>query len=144
MIELIVIVAILGTLAALIAPRMSWVEPYQRTLQRAIIEAIDTARGEGVSLRFRIDKEEKTGTIIAEVLVKDKENELSKKTESTWKTYKMQWQPAGKEWSFKPEIIYFYQNGMCTPAKITWGSPPYSENYLLTVTGFIVETKNSF
>jgi type II secretory pathway pseudopilin PulG len=143
MIELIVMIAIVGLLAALISPHISWMEPPQRTLQRAFVEAIDIARS-GVSIRFRVDKEENKGAIIAEVLIKEKEKETDVKAESTWKTYTMQWAPTGKAWTFKPEIIYFYQDGMCTPAKIMWGTSPSNEVYLLTVTGYLTLTDMLF
>jgi prepilin-type N-terminal cleavage/methylation domain-containing protein len=144
MIELIVTVAILSTLAALIVPRISWMEPPQRTLQRAFIEAVDLAQS-GISIRFRVDKEENIGAIICEVLVKEETTSgFERKVERVWKTFDMRWKPTGKEWAFEPEIIYFYQNGMCTTAKITWGKLSYSDNYLLTVTGFLVETNKTF
>jgi len=134
MIELIVVIAILGTLAALIIPRVSWMEPPKRILQRSFIEAVDMAKN-GFSVRFRIDKDENSG-IVPEILIKEEEN-----TESTWKAFEMRWKPEGKEWAFDPELIYFFQDGTCTPAKITWGTYPYVENYLLTVTGYLVENK---
>lgn len=143
MFEIIVVVAIIGILTVIVVPSVVWVEPPQRALQRAFIEAVDTARS-GASIRFRVDKEENIGAIIVEVYLKDTENEIGGKAESVWKAYQMQWQPTGKEWTFKPEIIYFYQDGMCTPAKIMWGKPPNNENYLLTVTGFLVETNTLF
>jgi prepilin-type N-terminal cleavage/methylation domain-containing protein len=141
-IELIVTVAIIGFLAAVIIPRMSsWIEPHERTLQRAFLEAVDIAK-DGVSIRFRIDKEEKRGTILPEVLVREEEGfGFTKRTVSVWKAFEMKWKPTGNAWTFDPEIIYFYQNGMCTPAKITWGVSPYVDKYLLTVTGFLVERK---
>jgi len=142
MVELIVIIAIVGTLAVLVVPHISWIEPPKRVLQRAFIEAVDIARN-GTSVRFRIDKEENIGAIIPEVLVRDaeKERDVGKNAEGTWKAFNMQWQPAGKLWVFEPEIIYFSQDGICTPAKITWGRSPYEEKYLLTVTGFLVDDK---
>ena len=141
-IELILVIAIIGMLAAMIIPRMSsWIEPHERTLQRAFIEAIEIAKS-GVSIRFRIDKEEKRGTIIPEALVKEEEIVgFSRKTVSVWKAFELRWKPTGNAWTFDPEIIYFYQNGICTPAKITWGTPPFVDNYLLTVTGYLVENK---
>ena len=141
-IELIVTIAIIGALAALIIPRMStWMEPPERTLQRAFIEAIDIAKN-GISIRFRIDKEERRGTIIPEALVKEEEViGFSRRTINTWKAMEMRWKPTGNAWAFDPEIIYFYQDGVCTPAKITWGVSPYVDNYLLTVTGYLVERK---
>ena len=145
MIELIVVIAIIGLLAALISPHVTWMEPPQRTLQRAFLEAIDMAQS-GISIRFRVDKEENIGTILVEVLTRGNENEnkFESKPEPVWKAYKIQWQPTGKAWTFEPEIIYIFQNGMCTPAKITWGKIPYSENYLLSVTGHLVETDRQF
>jgi len=142
MIELIIVIAIIGTLAALIIPRMSsWMEPTERTLQRAFLEAVEIAKN-GVSIRFRVDKEDKRGTIIPEALAKvEEEIGFSKRTIDVWKTLEMRWKPTGNAWTFDPEIIYFYQNGMCTPAKIIWGAPPYADNYLLTVTGYLVENK---
>jgi hypothetical protein len=138
MVELIAIVAILGVLVMIITPRMTWMEPPKRILQRAFIEAVDMAR-DGVSIRFRVDKIDNVGTIIPEILVKEKANEFDMKGESTWKAFEMRWQPTGNGWTFEPEIIYFSQDGICTPAKISWGTSPYDERYLLTVTGYLVE-----
>ena len=138
MIELIVVSALLGLLAVLVIPRVLWEEPPKRILQRAFIEAVDIAK-DGASVRFRIDKEENKGAIITEILVKDDE---AGKAENVWKALKMRWEPAGNAWIFDPEMIYFYQDGVCTPAKIVWGTPPYQENYLLTVTGYLVESGN--
>ena len=134
MIELIVIVAILGMLAVLVIPRISWMEPPKQVLQRAFIEAVDMARN-GVSIRFRVDVEN-NGSIVTEILTKDKE-----KMVSTWKAIDMRWKPEGKGWTFNPELIYFFQDGTCTPARITCGTIPYVDNYLLTVTGYLMENK---
>ena len=134
MIELIMIVAILALLAVMIIPRISWIEPPKRVLQRAFIEAVDMARN-GASIRFRVDIENE-GVIVPEILTKDKE-----KMESTWKTFGMRWKPEGKGWAFSPELIYFFQDGTCTPARITWGTIPYVDKYLLTVTGYLIENK---
>ena len=138
MIELFVIIAIISVLAALLAPRIAWEEPPRRVLQRALIEAVDTARS-GASIRFRIDREGNIGTIIPEILVRDEENEFGRRTEATWQPLRMRWEPTGNTWVFDPEIIYFFQDGMSTPARITWGNFPDEENFLLTVTGYLVE-----
>jgi hypothetical protein len=138
MVELIVIVAILGTLAAIVISRSTWVEPPKRSLQRAFVEAVDMARS-GVSIRFRVDKEENIGAIIPEILVRDEDT-----AENAWKAFKMRWEPTGKPWNFDPEIIYFSQDGICTPAKITWGTHLQREDYLLTVTGYLVENNSRF
>ena len=134
MIEIIIIVLILGLLAALIIPRMTWMEPPKRVLQRAFIEAVDMARN-GVSIRFRVDIDNDR-SIVSEILTKDEE-----KLESTWKAFEMRWKTEGKGWTFNPELIYFFQDGTCTPARISWGAHPYTENYLLTVTGYLFENK---
>ena len=137
LIEIILVVALLGTLAMMIVPRALWTEPPKRVLQRALIEAVDIARS-GVSVRFRIDKEENIGAVIPEILVKD--NEAAGNAEGTWKPFKARWELTGNSWTFKPEIIYFFQDGMCTPARITWGTfTNDEEKYLLTVTGYLVE-----
>ena len=138
MIELIVVVAILGTLVVIIGQRTTWVEPPKRALQRSFIEAVDIARS-GITIRFRVDKEDNIGAIIPEVIVKDENT-----GESNWKAFQMKWVPTGKSWTFDPEIIYFSQDGICTPAKITWGTMPHGEKYLLTVTGFLVDNDSRF
>ncbi|MCL2767831.1 MAG: hypothetical protein FWE49_03790 [Synergistaceae bacterium] len=140
MIELIVTAAILSLLAVLVLSRVSWIEPNKRILQRAFIEAGEIAKS-GTSIRFRVDNEENRGAFVSEVLVKDEKKEVWEKGAVTWKAVDMRWRPDGKEWVFKPEIIYFFQDGMCTPARITWGTHPNVENYLLTVTGYLVEHK---
>ncbi|MCL1941393.1 MAG: type II secretion system GspH family protein, partial [Synergistaceae bacterium] len=72
MIELIVVVALLGILAVLVVPKVSWMEPPKRVLQRSFIEAGEMARN-GLSVRFSVDKKENRGEIIPEVLVKEEE-----------------------------------------------------------------------
>ncbi len=48
--------------------------------------------------------------------------------------------PENSGWKFEPEIIYFYTDGSCSPAKISWlaenSYESQADNYILTVTGY--------
>lgn len=132
MVELIVIVALLGLLVVVISPRLSWMEPPKRVLQRALLEAVEISRT-GASVRFRVENSQ----IVPEILLKGEGNTR----EGEWALLKMENPPLGDAWKFEPEIAYFFPDGTSSPAKLTYGTPPEAEIFLLTVTGYLVEAK---
>ncbi len=157
LIEILLVLTIMGLMASVAIPRLSYYfEPPAAVLQRAIEEAEDKAlSGIPVRLSIKTETASKRGYIFAEVLVKKEaeENSLSAflGTNSNrpvileWQNLKMRYMPDNSGWQFEPEIIYFYSDGSCTPAKISWKNPadPYSnktDEYILTVTGYCMKT----
>lgn len=136
MVELIVIVAIIGFLIAIVAPRISWTEDPKRVLQRSLLEAVETAR-KGLSLRFRAEKAAYGGLIVPEIFIKGEKEQL----EGRWVELKMQHPPIGSAWKLTPEMLYFFSDGTCTPGRLEYGQPPNNEKFLMTVTGYLVDEK---
>ena len=60
-----------------------------------------------------------------------------------WQELEMKDIPDGEGWKFSPEVIYFYTDGSCSPARITFAPRGVSESdadeYVLTVTGYCVK-----
>ena len=154
LIEIMMVLMITGTLAGVFLPRLSFFfEPPSATLQRAIEEATDTALS-GVPVRLKIETEEisRRGFIVAEALMKKEEPEdslsvflgtnLTRPTVLEWQNVKLKNLPENEGWKFEPEIINFFTDGSCTPARITWASRNTTERdadeYILTVTGYCV------
>ena len=93
------------------------------------------------------------GAIIAEALLKKEEPEdslsaflgtASNKPEVLeWQEVDMKDIPEGEGWKFDPEILYFYTDGSCSPAKISYLPENVPENeadrYVLTVTGYCMK-----
>ena len=150
--EIMIVFAIVGLIAAVALPRISfYFEPPSSLLQRSIEEARDLALN-GVSIRFTLKptRDSHRGQILAEALL---QQEVEKDSLSAflgtadpnasvlvWKPVQLKYPMAGDGWSIEPNIIYFYTDGSCTPAKISWldagavGSR--AQNFLLTVTGY--------
>ena len=139
-------------LASVMLPRISfYFEPPSAVLQRAIEEASDLALS-GVPVRFSIKPEgqSKRGEIITEALMKREVPEdslsaflgtnINKPVVLEWQNIEMRNLPEGYGWQFDPEVIYFYSDGSCTPARISWAGKNVSERdadeYILTVTGY--------
>ena len=139
-------------LASVMLPRISfYFEPPSAVLQRAIEEASDLALS-GVPVRFSIKPEgrSKRGEIIIEALMKREVPEdslsaflgtnINKPVVLEWQNIEMRNLPEGYGWQFDPEVIYFYSDGSCTPARISWAGKNVSERdadeYILTVTGY--------
>lgn len=151
LIEIMIVLLIIGSLAGLMAPRISFFfEPPSASLQRAFEEACDMALS-GTSVRFRVKKNASSerGTIEVEALMKREipEDGLSSflgtsetKQVLEWRKVDLRNIPTGEGWQFSPEVIYFYTDGSCTPAKISYAerqtSERNAENYILTVTGY--------
>ena len=149
------VLAITGILATTMLPRLSFFfEPQSAILQRGIEEAMDRALS-GVPVRLSVKQEGATGrgAIVAEALQKKEVPEDSISAflgTDTDKPVVLEWQevtlrniPDGKGWRFEPEIIYFYTDGSCSPAKISWKEGSVYDNttddYVLTVTGYCVK-----
>ena len=152
LVEILIVICIVGALSSVLLPRISfYFEPPSAVLQRAIEEASDKSLS-GIPIRLSVKSEGRLGRgyIIAEALVKREveENSLSaflgtnvnKPVVLEWQNLKMKYLPENDGWKFEPEIIYFYTDGSCSPAKISWASQNASINdvdeYILTVTGY--------
>ena len=157
LIEILLVLAVIGLMAGISIPKLSfYFEPPAAVLQRAIEEATDKALS-GIPVRLSIKSEgiSRRGYIFAEALVKREveENSLSaflgsstnRATILEWQPQKFRNMPDNSGWRFEPEIIYFYSDGSCTPAKITWENPErtltgsaLTDEYILTVTGYVL------
>ena len=139
-------------LASVMLPRISfYFEPPSAVLQRTFEEASDIAlSGIPVRLSVRAENNSKRGEIHPEALKQREvpEDSLSaflgtniiKPVVLEWQDLKMKNLPEGYGWKFDPEVIYFYSDGSCTPARISWAGRNVSDNnadeYILTVTGY--------
>ena len=152
--EVMLILGIVGLLAAMAVPRISfYYEPPSALLRRSLEEASDLALS-GVSLRFvmKPERNSRRGQLVVEALIK-KETDSSDlsvflgtgaaREVLEWTPVKLTYPPDGNGWLMEPEIVYFYRDGSCTPARISWaerGVPDSAaEQFLLTVTGYCVE-----
>ena len=139
-------------MAGVSIPKFSYYfEPPAAVLQRAIEEASDKAlSGTPVRLSIKTEGASKRGYIFAEALTKREveENSLSSFLGSNknrpvileWQPLKMKNMPDSSGWRFEPEIINFFSDGSCTPAKISWENAEdiarNVDEYILTVTGY--------
>ncbi len=152
LVEILIVIFIVGVLATVLVPRISfYFEPPAAILQRTIEEASDKSLS-GIPVRLSIKSEgaSKRGYIVAEGLMQREveENSLSaflgtnvnRPVVLEWQTLKMKNLPENSGWKFEPEIIYFYTDGSCSPAKISWlaenSYESQADNYILTVTGY--------
>ncbi|MDY6400443.1 MAG: prepilin-type N-terminal cleavage/methylation domain-containing protein [Synergistales bacterium] len=163
LIEILLVLAIMGLMAGVAIPQLSfYFEPPAAGLQRAIEEAEDKALS-GMPVRLSVKSEgiSRRGRIVAEGLTKREAeaNSLSaflgtdknRPVILEWQKIKMQYLPETSGWRFSPEVIYFYSDGSCTPAKISWEDPDMPiistssnkpDEYILTVTGYCMLTNN--
>lgn len=159
LIEILLVLTITGMLASVMLPRISfYFEPPSAILQRAIEEASNLALS-GTPVRFSVKKEgqSKRGEIISEALMKREVPEdslsaflgtdINKPVILEWQNVKMKNIPKGNGWRFEPEMIYFYSDGSCTPARISWAGRNASESeadeYILTVTGYCAKLEKN-
>ena len=158
LVEILVVLSIVGVLASVMLPRISfYFEPSSALLQRAIEEASDMALS-GTPVRLSVKSKSvstKRGVIVAEALKQKDETEdgLSsflgmdkmKPAVLEWQNVKMRNLPDDDGWKFEPEIIYFYADGSCSPARITQAGKNISEReadeYILTVTGYCMKVE---
>ena len=141
-------------MASVALPRLSfYVEPRSAVLQRMIEEAGEMALS-GTAVRLSVKEEDSThhGAIVAEAYLKRElpEDSLSvflgtagnKPEVLEWREVKLKNIPSGENWRFDPEVIYFFTDGSCTPARINYAPDGYGNNdeqYILTVTGYCME-----
>ena len=155
LIEILLVLSITGVLASVALPRISfYFEPPSSVLQRAIEEAEDKALS-GTPVRLSIKSANvasKRGYIQAEALMQREVPEdslsaflgtnISRPVVLEWQNLEMKNLPESDGWKFEPEVIYFYTDGSCSPAKISWLGSNLSERdadqYVLTVTGYCV------
>ena len=158
LVEILVVLSIVGVLASVMLPRISfYFEPSSALLQRAIEEASDMALS-GTPVRLSVKSESvstKRGVIVAEALKQNEEPEDSlssflgtdkmKPVALEWQNVKMRNLPEDNGWRFEPEIIYFYADGSCSPARISQAGKNISEReadeYILTVTGYCMKVE---
>ncbi|MBR1486423.1 MAG: prepilin-type N-terminal cleavage/methylation domain-containing protein [Synergistaceae bacterium] len=151
LIEILLVLTIMGLMAGVSIPKFSrYFEPPAAVLQRTIEEATDKAlSGTPVRLSIKTEAISKRGYIFAQALIK-REVEAdslsaflgSNKNRSSvleWQNIKMKNMPDSNGWKFEPEVINFFSDGSCTPAKISWQNPNDEhslDEYILTVTGY--------
>ena len=159
LVEILVVMSIVGVLASVMLPRISfYFEPSSALLQRTFEEASNMALS-GTPVRLSVkpgNNVTRRGMITAEAL-KPKEAEegsLSaflgtdkmRPVELEWQNIGLKNLPEDDGWKFEPEIIYFYGDGSCTPAKISQAGkniPEYkADRYVLTVTGYCMKIEN--
>lgn len=154
LLEILIVVMIIGMMASVAVPRISMqFEPYSAVLQRAFEEAGNLAlSGTPVRLFVKKDTAKTRGTITAEALRKKElpQDSLSvflgtaanKPVVLEWQKLDLKNEPEGDGWKFQPEIIYFYTDGSCSPARISYAAQGVSDfdadEYVLTVTGYCV------
>ncbi len=158
LVEILIVLSIVGVSASVMLPRISfYFEPSSAILQRAIEQASDMAIS-GTPVRLSVKSESlstKRGVITAEALMPKEvpEDSLSaflgtdklRPVVLEWQNVDMKNLPEDDGWKFDPEIIYFYADGSCTPAKISQAGRNISEHeadqYVLTVTGYCVKVE---
>ena len=150
LIEIMIVLAIVGLLAGMVVPRIfRYREPPAVRLQRTVEEASNYALS-GVSIRLKLEPVEsgghgsvRRGRIAAEVLARAEDPAVPGREKLAWSPVRLTYPPEGEGWRLDPEIVYFYTDGSCTPARISWTQPgaPDSdaETFLLTVTGYLFE-----
>lgn len=156
LVEILLVLSIVGVLASVMLPRISfYFEPSSAILQRAIEEACDMALS-GTPVRLSVKTESisrRRGVIVAEALTQKEEPEDSlsaflgtdkmKPVVLEWQNVAMKNLPEDNGWRFEPEVIYFYADGSCSPARISQAGENISEReadeYVLTVTGYCVK-----
>lgn len=158
LVEILVVLSIVGVLASVMLPRISfYFEPSSAVLQRAIEEASDMAMS-GTPVRLSVKSgrlSTRRGVIVAEALMPKEEPEDSlsaflgtntnKPVVLEWQNVNMRNLPEDDGWRFEPEVIYFYADGSCSPARISQAGENISEReadeYVLTVTGYCMKVE---
>ena len=145
-----IVLVIVGLLAGMVVPRIfRYEEPPAVRLQRTVEEASNYALS-GVSIRLKLEPVEsgghgnvRRGRIAAEVLAKAEDPAAPGREKLAWSPVRLTYLPEGEDWRLDPEVIYFYTDGSCTPARISWAqsgaSDSDAETFLLTVTGYLFQ-----
>ena len=136
---------ILALAAVMVVPKRFYsFESPMRELQRTVMELSDLAL-DGIGTRMRLETVDRTdtGRVVIEAHVKVEDQVDPKKYSLEWKPVKVQHPLTGDRWKLEPEIIYFYPDGTCTPARILYADRSTritdGTSAILTVTGFIFE-----
>jgi type II secretory pathway pseudopilin PulG len=144
MIEIVIVMAIIALSTVLVLPKRFFsIETSFHAIQRAVLEISDLAL-DGYSIRLRLDTvREGRGRIVTEALVRVDDPFDPSKYAVDWKPLEIRYPPEGEDWRLEPEIIYFYSDGTCTPARIMRADAGVrieeGESMLLTVTGFLFD-----
>jgi prepilin-type N-terminal cleavage/methylation domain-containing protein len=145
LIETVIVVALIALMAALALPRRLFsIGTDFHALQRAVLEISDLAL-DGYSIRLRQDTvgQRDRGRVVTEALVRSENPFDPAKYTVEWKPLEMRYPLEGEDWRLEPEIIYFYSDGTCTPARILRADRNTriedGDSVLLTVTGFLFE-----
>lgn len=145
LIEVMIVVGIAAFMATMVLPKgfFSFETPF-RSLQRTVMEISDIALdGYNVRLRMEVADRADRGRVVVEALTKVEDPSDSSKYTLEWKPLQTRYPLEGEEWRLEPEIVYFYSDGTCTPARIIRADRDThlsdGEAVLLTVTGFLFE-----
>ena len=155
LIEIMIVLVIIGTTAGVVLPRMSfYFEADGADLQRLMEEAGDMAL-DGTPVRLMVDQKGMTrrGEIYAEAYRKQEQpadslsvflgTNVNLPAVYEWEEVKLKNIPEGDGWKFEPEVISFYKDGSCSPARISYlerdAMERDAEEYVLTVTGYCMK-----
>jgi hypothetical protein len=140
-----IVVGIVAMMGVMVLPKGFFsFEPPMRTLRRAVMEIADLALdGYSVRLRMEVSDRADRGYVVVEALTKVEDRFDPSKYTLEWKPFQPRHPLSGEEWRLEPEIVYFYSDGTCTPARILRADRDVriadGESALLTVTGFLFE-----
>jgi hypothetical protein len=143
------VVGIIAMMAAMALPkRFFFYDPPLRVLQQTIMEITDLVLdGHRVRLRMEVAERTDRGHILVETLSRVEDQFDPTKYTLEWKPLEIRHPLEGDEWRLEPEIVYFYSDGTCTPARILWADKDTriteGDAALLTVTGFLFEANGS-
>ena len=145
LVEILLVVAIIGMMAVMVLPKnlLSFGTPLG-ALQRSITEITDLAL-DGYSVRLRMEPIDKAdrGFIVVEALTKVEDRFDPTKHTLEWQPVQLAHPIEGEYWRLEPEIVYFYSDGTCTPARVMRADRDTriteGDLAMLTVTGFLFE-----
>lgn len=147
LIELTVVMFILAIAAVMVMPKRFYsFESPIRELQRTAMELSDLAL-DGIGTRLRLETVDRAdvGRVVIEAYIKVENPNDPQKYTLEWRPVDIQHPLTGDRWKLEPEIVYFYPDGTCTPARILYIDPGTrvadADSILLTVTGFLFEEK---
>ncbi|GHV46508.1 hypothetical protein FACS1894204_08250 [Synergistales bacterium] len=152
MIELMVVMAIMAMTAVLVLPKGIFsFETTFHSVQRVFAELSEMALN-GFNVRVRMDTTDSgllddRGRVVVEALTKTQDPFFPNKHTLSWQPVETRDRLDGEDWRLEPEIIYFYSDGTCTPARIVRADRDTriedGETTLLTVTGFLFQKKKT-